>query len=164
MRRYRVARIAAVALLAASAACFALPWLSDTMEERRGRATGLELVRDRPELSGRYVHESSEGEVENAFENGSLWARIALVLVGVTLVLVLVTWRPATWIGAVFWGLTTLSLLAWTQAVTKEFVPPYVDRLSRFWLTLGLSATVIVPLVVLLRETDRGTGGEWLDR
>jgi len=97
-------------------------------------------------------------------ENGSLWARIALVLVGLTLVFVLVPWRPATWVGAVLWGLTTLSLLAWTQAVTKAFVPPYVDRLAGFWLALGLSATVIVPLVVLLRETDRETGGEWLDR
>jgi hypothetical protein len=159
-----MARLAVVALLASSAASFALPWLSVTMEQRRGRATGIELVRERPDLSGRYVHESSEGEVENALENGSLWARIALVLVGVTLVLALVPWRPATWAAAVSWVLTCLGLLAWTQAVTKAFVPPYVDRLAGFWFTLGLSATVVVPLVALLRETDRGTGGEWLDR
>jgi hypothetical protein len=164
MRRSLVARLAAVLLTLAAAACFALPWLTVTMEERRGRGTGLELVRDRPDFSGRYVHASSEGEVEDAFDNGSLWARIALVLLGVTLLFLLVPWRPATWIGAVFWALTTLSLLAWTQAVTKEFVPPYVDRLAGFWLTLGLMASVIAPIVVLLRETEHGSGGEWLDR
>jgi hypothetical protein len=162
MRRL-VARFVAIALLAASAACFALPWLAVSLEERRGRGTGIELVRGRPDFSGRYVHASSEGEVEDAFDNGSLWARIGLVLVGVTLVLLIVPWGPATWVGAVFWGLTTLSLLAWTQAVTKEFVPPYVDRLAGFWLTLGLAASAIVPVVLLLRERERGSGGEWLD-
>jgi hypothetical protein len=164
MHRRLVARLAAVLLLAATAGCFALPWLTVTLEERRGRGTGIELVRDRPSFTGHYVHASSEGEVEDAFENGSLWARIALVLVAVTLLLLLVPWPPATWAGAVVWAPTTLSLLAWSQAVTSEFVPPYVDRLAGFWLTLGLAASVIVPVVLLLREAERTSGGEWLDR
>ena len=164
MPRRPVARLAAVSLLAAAAGCFALPWLSVTLEERRGRGSGLELVRDRQSVSGRYVHASSEGEVEDLFDNGSLWARIALILIGITLVLLLIPWRPATWVGAVAWALTILGLLAWTQAVTTQFVPPYVDRLTGFWLALGLEAPVIVPIVVLLRGTDRGSGGEWLDR
>ena len=60
-------------------------------DTRRADATGLELVRRDVVISGRYVHASSEGDVEIIVHNSETWARIVLVLLGLAVLVVLVS-------------------------------------------------------------------------
>jgi hypothetical protein len=89
--RPAVARLATCALYALVALCFLLPFLSAAVDARTGEATGLELARGEPTLSGRYVHAAFEGQVEEVFEDGRAPALVALVaaLAGVAL-----SWLP----------------------------------------------------------------------
>ena len=151
------ARLAAISLLLLSIACFALPWVTVQEDTRRADATGLELVRRDVVISGRYVHASSEGDVEIIVHNSETWARIAAVLV------VLVPVRPFEWAAAVVTALATLALIAWTQAATADLPPPNGDRHAGFWLSLLLGALALVPIVLLLLMRPPERGGEWLD-
>ena len=89
--RPAVARLAACALYALVALCFLLPFLSVAIDARTGEATGLELARGEPSLSGRYVHAAFEGQVEEVFDDGRMPALVALVaaLAGLAL-----SWLP----------------------------------------------------------------------
>jgi hypothetical protein len=162
--RHLATRLAAVTLLAASLACFALPWLTVTQDNRIATATGVDLIRRDTSFQGSYVHEAYEGEVEALARNAETWARVAFAFVAVALVFLLVPWRPLNWAGAVAWALGTLTLLAWTQVATVDPAPPYGDRHGGFWLALGLTALAAVPIFLLVSAPKRTTGGEWLDQ
>lgn len=89
--RPAVARLAGCALYALVALAFLLPFLQSTTDARAGKATGVELARGEPSLTGRYVHDAFEGQVEQVFSDGRAPALVALVaaLAGLAL-----TWLP----------------------------------------------------------------------
>ena len=157
------ARLLAASLLLVSIACFALPWVTVQEDTRRADATGLELVRRDVGISGRYVHASSEGDVEVIVHNSETWARIALVLLGLAVLLLLVPLRPVEWAALVVTGLATLALVAWTQAATADLPPPEGDMHGGFWLSLLFAGLALIPIVLLLRMRPPERGGEWLD-
>ena len=158
-----MARLAAALLVLGGIACFALPWVTVNEDTRRAHATGFELVRREVTITGSYVHDSSEGDVEVVVHNAETWARIAFALLVVALGLLLAPWRPLEWGAGIVAGLGTLALLAWTQAATADVPPPDGDRHGGFWVALLLSTLALVPLVGLVRHRPRYGGGEWLD-
>lgn len=157
------ARLAAAGLLLLSIVCFALPWMTIQEDTRRAEATGLELVRRDVAISGSYVHASSEGDVEVIVHNSETWARIALVVLAIAVLLLLVPLRLFEWAAAVVTALATVALIAWTQAATADFPPPEGDRHGGFWLSLLFAVFALVPIVLLLRMRPPERGGEWLD-
>jgi hypothetical protein len=130
-------RLIASLVFVMAAACFALPFLSVSVDERHGEATGIQLVREDEDLRGRYVHDSFRGEVERLVNRGELPAKIVLGLVAVGIA---VAWMPGRWglrlpLAAALLGL--LGMAVFMRTTMPPFSPPDSDRRYGFWL-LGL--------------------------
>jgi hypothetical protein len=138
-----VARVLASAAFAAGAFAFTLPMSALYAGERVGTATGLELVRGEPVLTGARLRGEERGEVP---------AAVALAAAGAGLVLAL--FAPA---GALAVGLVGLGGLAGVFAVTASpFVAVATDRRYGFWAaTLAVGAAVIGSLLAVLARRRR---------
>jgi hypothetical protein len=147
-----VARALASAAFAAAAFAFTLPMSALYAGERVGTATGLELVRGEPVLTGARLRGEERGEVASRFRQARIPAAVALAAAGAGLVLAL--FAPA---GALAVGLVGLGGLAGVFAVTASpFVAVATDRRYGFWAaTLAVGAAVIGSLLAVLARRRR---------
>jgi hypothetical protein len=75
--RLRMYKVVLTAAFLAAAVCFVLPFVVVSIDERLGRGSGVELASGDAAISGRYVHQSYEGQVEDGVELAQLPAGVA---------------------------------------------------------------------------------------
>ncbi len=146
-------RLQVLAVLAIAVGAFSLPFVT-VSEELVARATGFELVRDDPELSGRYVHEQYRGEVEAIVGNGHVPALLALALAGVGLAATLVPGPGGLWAAALASGAGFLTALALSQTTSSQFVASM--RHAGWWLLLLCFALAAVRAASAARRGPPG--------
>ena len=151
-RRALFERLIASLVFIMGAACFALPFLSVSVDARRGEATGIQLITENEDFQGRYVHDAYRGEVEQLVDRGELPAKImlALVVMGVA-----VAWVPGKLglrlaVGTALLGLLGMGIFMRTTMPT--FSPPDSVRRYGFWLFGALLIAAATWCTALLRR------------
>lgn len=145
-------RVLAPLVLAASLACFSLPFLSLSVDARSAEATGLELVTGDVTYRGSYIHDAWRGELEGIVRDGHIWAVPAFGAILLACVLLLLPWRRAWWAAVVVAAVGLVLMLFVFQATSSVFHPPDPHRLYGYWLALGIVLLVFLPISVRLRE------------
>jgi hypothetical protein len=151
-RRAVFERLVASLVFVMAAACFALPFLSVSVDQRRGEATGIQLVREDEDLQGHYVHDSYRGEVEQLVNRGELPAKIVLAF---AVAGIAVAWVPGLWglrlpLAAALLGL--LGMAIFMRTTMPPFTPPDSDRRYGFWLLGALLVAAGTWCIVRLRR------------
>jgi hypothetical protein len=133
-------RLLAAAAFAATAASFLLPFLTVTLE-RRAEATGIDLVRDSPAMTGRYVHDSYVGEVELLVGRGHVPAIVVFSLALAGFLVACVPARKAFACGAVVAtaGLAAMWAL-WETTTPGSLILASSAHRYGFWLAAALFA------------------------
>jgi hypothetical protein len=125
-----------------------------SIDERVGRGSGVELATGNAEVSGRYVHASYEGKVEEGLDIAELPSAVAFfaLLVGA-----LGAWLPGRkrfWLGlaAALGGLLRMFWLR--QALSGPSLFAEVDLQSGYWLGMvGVVATAALAGFILYRTS-----------
>jgi hypothetical protein len=122
-----------------AAVCFLLPFMVVTIDERLGRGSGVELATGDAETSGRYVHASYEGQVEEGLDLAQFPSMIAFAAV---LAGALGLWFPGRngfWLGLGGAGVGLLGVLWLRQALGGQQLLAEVEWQYGYWL-----ATVLI--------------------
>jgi hypothetical protein len=142
------------AVFLAAATGFILPFLVISIDERLGNGNGIELATGNPDLSGRYVHASYEGQVEegmNLAEYPSALAFFALLLGAVG------AWLPRRngfWLGLAAALAALLGLFWLRQAVSSPNLLAEVEIRYGYWLSgVGVLAAMVVAGLLLYRSS-----------
>jgi hypothetical protein len=118
--RLRLYKLVLSAAFLAAAVCFVLPFVVVSIDERVGRGSGVELASGDADISGRYVHQSYEGQVEDGIEVAQLPAGVAF---GAVLVAAVGAWLPkrtGLWLALAAAVLGVLALLWMRQALSGQ--------------------------------------------
>jgi hypothetical protein len=142
--RLRQLKLLLSAAFLAAATSFVFPFLVLTIDERLGRGSGVELAAGDAEVSGRYVHDAYEGQVEDGMDLAQLPAAIAFVAL---LAGALGTWVPRRkgfWLGLGAGAVALMGLLWLRQAVSGPQLLAVVELRYGYWLAtaaiLGVTA------------------------
>ena len=90
------------------------------MDLRRGEGTGVELVTGNAELTGRYVHDSYRGQVEEALDLVQLPVAIAFIAILVGAVGIWIPGRKGFWVGLAAAGAGLLGGFWMRQALSGQ--------------------------------------------
>jgi hypothetical protein len=152
--RVRRLKLLLSATFLAAATCFVFPFLVIAIDERLGRGNGVELAAGDADVSGRYVHDSYVGQVEEGMDLAQLPAGVAFVAM---LVGAVGTWLPGRkgfWLGlgAGFVGL--VGLLWLRQAVSGPQLLAEVELQYGYWLgTVGVLGVAALAGFLLYRTS-----------
>jgi hypothetical protein len=137
--RLRQFKLAVSTVFLGAAVCFLLPFMVLTVDERRGEGSGVELATANAAVSGRYVHDSYEGQVEEGLDLAQLPAIIAFVAVLAGAVGVWIPRRNGFWLGLTAGGGGLLGLFWLRQALGGPELLAEVEWAYGYWL-----ATVLI--------------------
>ena len=132
--RLRQAKLFLSTALLAAAVSFLLPFLVVTVDERRGEGTGVELVTGDAEVSGRYVHDAYEGQVEEALDLVQLPAAIAFVALVGGAVGLWIPGRRGFWVSLAAAGTALLGGFWMRQALSGQQLLAESHWQSGYWL------------------------------
>ena len=135
LRRYKL--VLSTVFLGA-AVCFLLPFLVVTVDERRGEGTGVEVATGDAEVSGRYVHDAYEGQVEEGLDLAQLPAVVAFVAVLAGAVGVWIPGRLGFWVGLGAAGAGLLGAFWLRQAMSGQQLLAEVEWEYGYWLATVL--------------------------
>jgi hypothetical protein len=142
--RLRLYKLGLATVLLGAAVCFLLPFMLVTVDERRGEGSGVELATDNAEVSGRYVHASYEGQVEESLDLAQLPAIVALAAVLAGAAGVWLPGRRGFWLGLAAAGTGLLGGFWLRQVLSGEQLLAEVEWEYGYWLatvlTLGSAA------------------------
>jgi hypothetical protein len=149
LRRYKLA-LSTVFL--GAAVCFLLPFMVVTVDERRGEGSGVELATADAQVSGRYVHDSYVGQVEEALDLAQLPAIMSFVAVLTGAVGVWLPARRGFWVGLGAAGAGLLGAFWLRQAMSGQQLLAEVDWEYGYWLAtvLFLGSAALAALFVYL--------------
>lgn len=149
LRRYKLA-LSTVFL--GAAVCFLLPFMIVTVDERRGEGTGVELATADAHVSGRYVHDSYEGQVEEALDLAQLPGIVSFVAVLAGAVGVWLPGRRGFWVGLGAAGAGLLGAFWLRQAMSGQQLLAEVVWEYGYWLAtvLFLGSAALAALFVYL--------------
>lgn len=151
IRRYQL--FISAAFLGA-ATCFLLPFLVLSIDERVGRGSGVELATGNADVSGRYVHASYEGQIEEGMDLVKLPAALAFFALLIGAVGAWLPSRKGFWLGlaAALGGL--LGLFWLRQALSGPSLLAEVELQSGYWLgTVGVLVTAVLAAFILYRTS-----------
>jgi hypothetical protein len=146
-------RAIACALFLLVLAAFTLPFAVVAADLRRAEGNGIEFAIGEPKMSGHYVHDSYEGEVERLVDYAQPVALAALLtlLAGVLLVWIPWKWGPAA--GITFAALGLGALVWFHQAVNSAGTFAGTEYRGGYWISLGLVLVAGVWSVLLFVRT-----------
>lgn len=152
--RPRQLKLLLSAAFLAAATCFVFPFLVLTIDERLGRGSGVELAAGNADISGRYLHDSYEGQVEDGMDLAQLPVAFAFVA---TLAGALGTWLPGRkgfWLGLGS-GVVGLVGLFWLkQALSGPQLLAVVELRYGYWLsTVAVLGVTALSGVILYRTS-----------
>ena len=148
-----VARAPASLLFTVIALTFLLPFVSAVSDRRHGSATGVELMTGEGSLSGRYVHDVYEGEVEEFLERGRVPAAFVFIVAVAGIAVAWIPWRTGA---AAAFSLAILALvgLGWLhQAVSSQYEPSVQDWHFGFLHALIAALLTVTWTLELVRAT-----------
>ena len=124
-----------------AATCFLLPFLVLSIDERVGRGNGVELATGNADVSGRYVHASYEGQIEEGLDLAELPTAVAFFALLVGAIGAWLPGRKGFWLGlaAALGGL--LGMFWLRQALSGPNLFAEVDLQSGYW--LGMVVVVV---------------------
>jgi hypothetical protein len=137
--RLRQSKLFLSTVFLGAAVCFLLPFLVLTVDLRRGEATGVELATGDAQISGRYVHDSYRGQVEDALDLVQLPAAVAFVAILIGAVGVWIPGRRGFWLGLAAAGAGLLGGFWMRQALTGQQLLAESEWQYGYWL-----ATVLI--------------------
>jgi hypothetical protein len=152
--RLRVYKLVLSAAFLAAAVCFVLPFLVVSIDERLGRGNGIELASGDAPISGRYVHQSYEGHVEDGINLAELPAGVAFTAVLAGAVGAWLPSRKGFWLGLGAGVIGLLSLLWMRQALTGQTLLANVEWRYGYWLSLVVVLTAAAAASVFLYRTS----------
>ena len=143
--RLRLYKLALATVFLGAAVCFLLPFMIVTVDERRGEGSGVELATANAETSGRYVHASYEGQVEEGLDLAQLPAIIAFAAVLAGAVGVWLPRRIGFWLALAAGGAGLLGVFWLRQALGGQQLLAEVEWQYGYWLdtVLILSSTAL---------------------
>jgi hypothetical protein len=149
LRRYKLA-LSTVFL--GAAVCFLLPFMVVTVDERRGEGTGVEVATGDTEVSGRYVHDAYEGQVEEGLDLAQVPAVVAFVAVLAGAVGVWLPGRRGFWLGLGAAGAGLLGAFWLRQALSGQQLLAEVEWQYGYWLAtvLFLGSAALAALLLYL--------------
>jgi hypothetical protein len=151
IRRYKLF-MSAVFLGAAT--CFLLPFLVLSIDERVGRGNGIELATGNAEVSGRYVHASYEGQIEEGMDLAKLPSAVAFFALLVGVVGAWLPSRQGFWLGLAAALAGLLGLFWLRQALSGPSLLAEVELQSGYWLsTVGVLVTTALAGFILYRTS-----------
>jgi hypothetical protein len=125
-------------VLLGAAVCFLLPFMIVTVDERRGEGTGVDVATGNAEVSGRYVHDAYEGQVEEGLDLAQLPAIVALVAVLAGAVGVWLPGRRGFWVALAATGAGLLGGFWIRQALSGQQLLAEVEWQYGYWLATAL--------------------------
>ena len=137
--RLRQSKLFLSTVFLGAAVCFLLPFLVLTVDLRRGEATGVELATGDAQISGRYVHDSYRGQVEDALDLVQLPAAVAFVAILIGAVGVWIPGRRGFWLGLAAAGAGLLGGFWMRQALSGQQLLAESEWQYGYWL-----ATVLI--------------------
>ena len=137
--RLRQSKLFLSTVFLGAAVCFLLPFLVLTVDLRRGEASGVELATGDAQISGRYVHDSYRGQVEDALDLVQLPAAVAFVAILIGAVGVWIPGRRGFWLGLAAAGVGLLGGFWMRQALSGQQLLAESDWQYGYWL-----ATVLI--------------------
>ena len=137
--RLRLYKLALATVFLGAAVCFLLPFMIVTVDERRGEGSGVEVATGNAEVSGRYVHESYVGQVEEGLDLAQLPAIVAFAAVLAGAAGVWLPGRRGFWLGLAAAGLGLLGGFWLRQALSGQQLLAEVEWQYGYWL-----ATVLI--------------------
>lgn len=148
--RLRQLKLLLSAAFLAAATCFVFPFLVITIDERLGRGSGVELAAGNADVSGRYVHDSYVGQVEEGMDLAQLPAAVGFVAMLVGAVGVWLPRRKGFWLGLGAAVVGLVSLLWLRQAVSGPQLLAEVELRYGYWLGLvgGLGVTALAGFIL----------------
>jgi hypothetical protein len=152
--RLRQLKLLLSAAFLAAATCFVFPFLVIKIDERLGRGSGVELAAGNADVSGRYVHDSYEGQVEEGMDLAQLPAAFAFagMLIGA-----LGTWLPGRkgfWLGLGAGAVGLLGLFWLKQALSGPQLLAEVELQYGYWVgTLGVLGVTALAGFILYRTS-----------
>jgi hypothetical protein len=141
IRRYKLVMSA---VFLGAAMCFLLPFLVLSIDERVGRGSGAELATGNADVSGRYVHDSYEGQIEEGMDLAELPSAVALFALLGGAVGAWLPSRKGFWLGLAAALAGLLGLFWLRQALSGPSLLAEVELQSGYWLAtvavLGVTA------------------------
>ena len=137
--RLRQSKLFLSTVFLGAAVCFLLPFLVLTVDLRRGEASGVELATGDGQISGRYVHDSYRGQVEDALDLVQLPAAVAFVAILIGAVGVWIPGRRGFWLGLAAAGVGLLGGFWMRQALSGQQLLAESEWQYGYWL-----ATVLI--------------------
>jgi hypothetical protein len=151
IRRYKLF-MSAVFLGAAT--CFLLPFLVLSIDERVGRGSGVELATGNADVSGRYVHASYEGQIEEGMDLAQLPSAVAFFALLIGAVGAWLPSRKGFWLGLAAALAGVLGLFWLRQALSGPSLLAQVELQSGYWLsTVGVVVTAALAGFILYRTS-----------
>jgi hypothetical protein len=131
IRRYKLLMSA---VFLGAALCFLLPFLVLSIDERVGRGNGVELATGNADVSGRYVHASYEGQIEEGMDLAELPSALAFFALLAGAVGAWLPRRRGFWLGLAAAVASLLGLFWLRQALSGPSLFAEVDLQSGYWL------------------------------
>jgi hypothetical protein len=147
------ARAFASALFLLVLAAFTLPFAVVTADLRRAEGTGVEFALGTTQLTGHYVHDAYEGEVETLVDYAKPVALVALAAVVAATVLVWAPWKWGPTSGFTLAGIGLVALVWFHQSVNSAGTFAGTAYRGGFWLAAGLVIVAGAWCVVLFART-----------
>jgi hypothetical protein len=152
--RVRQLKLLLSAAFLAASTCFVFPFLVIAIDERLGRGSGVELAAGDADVSGRYVHDAYEGQVEDGMDLAQLPAAVAFVAL---LAGALGTWIPGRkgfWLGLGAGVIALVGLLWMRQALSGPQLLAEVELRYGYWLsTVGVLGVAALSVFLLYRTS-----------
>jgi len=151
IRRYKLFMSA---LFLGAATCFLLPFLVLSIDERVGRGSGVELATGNADVSGRYVHASYEGQIEEGMDLAKLPSAVAFFALIVGAIGAWLPSRKGFWLGLAAALAGLLGLFWLRQALSGPSLLAQVELQSGYWLsTVGVLVTAALAGFILYRTS-----------
>ena len=152
--RLRQAKLFLSTVLLGATVCFLLPFLVLTVDERRGEATGVELVTGDAAVTGRYVHDAYRGQAEDGLELVQLPAAIAFFALLIGAVGIWIPGRRGFWVGLAAAGLGLIGGFWMRQALSGPQLLTEDQWQYGYWLaTVLILASAALSAVLLYRSS-----------
>lgn len=152
--RLRLYKLVLSAAFLAAAVCFVLPFLVVSIDERLGRGNGIELASGDAAISGRYVHQSYVGQVEDGIDLAQLPAGVAFAAVLAGAVGAWLPSRKGFWLGLGAGIIGLLCLLWMRQALTGQSLLANVEWRYGYWLSVVVVLAAAAAASVFLYRTS----------
>jgi hypothetical protein len=151
IRRYKLFMSA---VFLGAAMCFLLPFLVLSIDERVGRGSGVELATGNADVSGRYVHDSYEGQIEEGMDLVKLPSAVAFFALLVGAVGAWLPKRRGFWLGLAAAIAGLLGLFWLRQALSGPSLLAEVELQSGYWLSMvAVVVTTAIAAFILYRTS-----------